>query len=414
MFGMGTGLMGAIRRSGGYTPVHALDVVGFDFSRNTARVNGVSGSAASFLTTTRASTGYVLNSAGVYLPFSANIPRITDLGLLVEEARTNSVRNSAAAGYVAGVVGAGGAPPTNWQLPAGLPVTVVGGGVDGGRDYVDLRFSGTPGTTGPQVLRFDTSVAATAGQTWTNSVWASLIAGSLANLSNISLRAGDEAGGTSFALPGTPVRVQNIRTLGATNAVATLRWNYLDTVSPVDFTMRLSWPQCELGGHASSPIRTTASASTRDADIVSVVISGLGSEFSLYSAGASDAAVSAAIGEISDGSTSNRAALLRDAGVRRFVVAAGATTLDATAGSWPSSAQKCALALAASNIRSAAGGALLGASADAVGIPAGAGMTRLGIGSLALGASAFFEGYISRVAIINKRLTDAELQDLTT
>lgn len=44
---------------------------------------------ANALSVSRASTGYAQTAAGVLVPFANNVPRITDLGLLVEEGRTN-------------------------------------------------------------------------------------------------------------------------------------------------------------------------------------------------------------------------------------------------------------------------------------------------------------------------------------
>lgn len=63
--------------------------VDLDFTHSRAAVNGRPGSLTSLLTTTRASTGYAATSSGLLVPFSSNIPRITDLGLLVEQAATN-------------------------------------------------------------------------------------------------------------------------------------------------------------------------------------------------------------------------------------------------------------------------------------------------------------------------------------
>lgn len=51
--------------------------------------DGSGGTLSSMISTTRASTGYAQTSAGVLVPFASNVPRITDQGLLVEEARTN-------------------------------------------------------------------------------------------------------------------------------------------------------------------------------------------------------------------------------------------------------------------------------------------------------------------------------------
>lgn len=78
---------GWVLRGGGQ--VAAVDA---DFANNRAWVKG-KGPAQfpSLLTTTRASTGYAANSSGLLVPFLSNIPRITDLGLLVEQAATNVV-----------------------------------------------------------------------------------------------------------------------------------------------------------------------------------------------------------------------------------------------------------------------------------------------------------------------------------
>ncbi len=52
--------------------------------------------ATDFLSCTRASTGYAQNSSGTWVSFASNQLRTTDLGLLVENSRTNSLLNSSA------------------------------------------------------------------------------------------------------------------------------------------------------------------------------------------------------------------------------------------------------------------------------------------------------------------------------
>ncbi|MCJ9729549.1 hypothetical protein [Bradyrhizobium sp. PRIMUS42] len=46
---------------------------------------------SNILNCSRASSGYAQTSSGLLVPFSNNVPRITDLGLLVEGGRTNSL-----------------------------------------------------------------------------------------------------------------------------------------------------------------------------------------------------------------------------------------------------------------------------------------------------------------------------------
>src|SRR5262245_45817020 len=102
----------------------------------------------------RASVGYANDSVGTWTAFGANVLRRTDNGILVEESRTNSIQNNSMQGAVAGVIGSGGAYPTNWSNnsgggnnPAGLTVTIVGTGTELGIDFVDIRWNGTPNAT---------------------------------------------------------------------------------------------------------------------------------------------------------------------------------------------------------------------------------------------------------------------------
>lgn len=54
------------------------------------------------LTTSRASTGYANDAAGNWYSFGNNVPRITNLGLKVEEQRTNVIQNTTMQGAVVG------------------------------------------------------------------------------------------------------------------------------------------------------------------------------------------------------------------------------------------------------------------------------------------------------------------------
>lgn len=105
------------------------------------RQGAVPGLASSFLTTTRASDAYAPNAAGVYTLFSSNVPRITDLGLLVEEARTNLFLQSGTPAtqsitvvngsvYTVSVVGAGSVTLSgagSGTVSQGSPVTFTAG-----------------------------------------------------------------------------------------------------------------------------------------------------------------------------------------------------------------------------------------------------------------------------------------------
>jgi hypothetical protein len=80
------GVPGWVLRASG-----ALPSIDMDFAHNRAWVGG-SGPRAppSLLTTTRASTGYAQWSDGHIFQLCGQCPRITDLGLLVEQAATNN------------------------------------------------------------------------------------------------------------------------------------------------------------------------------------------------------------------------------------------------------------------------------------------------------------------------------------
>ncbi len=61
-----------------------------NFMRSTYWAQPNSRSLATLISTSRASAGYAQTTSGLLVPFTTNTPRITDNGLLVEEARTNT------------------------------------------------------------------------------------------------------------------------------------------------------------------------------------------------------------------------------------------------------------------------------------------------------------------------------------
>lgn len=218
---------------------------------------------------------------GVLTQFASNAPRISvQNGLLIEEARTNSIRNSQAGGAVAGVVGSGGSLPTSWALvgSGGISTEVVGLGVVNGFSYVDLRFSGTPSSTSHQVS-FDgtTQIAVASGEKWTSSAWVALVGGSLTNISSVDVRSCEMASGTFVTadqaqysgLNSTLQRRSVTRTMasGATHVQPRVRLN-LTSGQAIDVTLRIAAPQCELGTGASSFIPTTSAAVARSQDRV--------------------------------------------------------------------------------------------------------------------------------------------------
>ena len=78
---------------------------------------------------------------GVLSDFSAGTARVSTYnGLLIEEGRTNSLRNGEAQGAVVGIIGSGGELPTNWNVvnTVGLTLEVISSGTINGFNYIDL------------------------------------------------------------------------------------------------------------------------------------------------------------------------------------------------------------------------------------------------------------------------------------
>lgn len=286
-------------------------------------------SGQNLITFTRASSGTYVGSNGVLQTATTNEPRFDhnpttgeSLGLLVEEARTNSVRNNTMVGAVAGTPGT---LPTNWPYQIatnGLAVSIVGTGTESGIAYLDWKISGTTTALATADISFGRTAALT-GQTWSSSVYVKLVSGSLSAVTNTFIRIVEEDASTNFitgsdgylALPtsaslGTQ-RGSFTRTLSGGAATAFTRTNYAVTISSgstVDITLRIGLPQLEQGAFATSPILTSGAAATRSADVASVNTLTPwfnASEGTLYVEGSSSI-LARAMAVIDDGSFNNR------------------------------------------------------------------------------------------------------------
>lgn len=273
----------------------------FNFTSNLAwtKSTGATSTAASLLTVTRAGTATVNDSSGNWTQVGANLPRISGLGLLVEEIRTNGIRNNTMSGAVPG---SPGTPPTNWSPNAGLSLvwSVIGTGTANGIDYIDFRLSGTASGGGPVSLSFEgnTQIAAVNGQVWTESVFTQVVGGSLSNITDWRLLINERDVGGGFLTNGTssafaigPALQQFNFTRTNTNAstafVVPSSQYTITAAGPVDITLRMGWPQMELGTYATSPIRTLgAAAVTRQNDVVSLTSPpAFGAAYSGYATG---------------------------------------------------------------------------------------------------------------------------------
>lgn len=241
------------------------------------------------ITFTRSTTASYFNSSGVLSSAAINAPRfdydpvtLAARGLLIEEQRTNTIRNSTMQGAVAGTPGT---LPTNWSQSnnTGLAANVVGTGTENGINYIDLRINGTSTGTGQTNVFLDTAtgIAALTAQVWSFSPYLKVQAGSLANITSINLVLQENtsggvavtAGSQAVSVPTTALssyRPTYTRTLSGGGTVAALRpyiqFN-INTGLAVDITLRIGLPQLEQGAFATSAIPTTSAQVTRTADI---------------------------------------------------------------------------------------------------------------------------------------------------
>jgi hypothetical protein len=244
-------------------------------------------SGAGDFTVTRATTPTAgrstrINKDGLIELVADNVPRLDyPIGggcpaLLVEPSATNGIRNNSMVGAVSG-----GALPTNWSFGTGAGVsgTVTAVGTENGIPYIDLRINGTATATSVQVnIETANQIAALNGQVWTISSYLKTIASPLPPISSALLITERTSGGASSAqntlaisLTSSLARYPYSVTLngGPTTAFAQPRLSFSFTIGqPYDFTIRIGYPQMELGSVATSVIPTTTQAITRAADIV--------------------------------------------------------------------------------------------------------------------------------------------------
>jgi hypothetical protein len=236
----------------------------------------------------RGTAGWCFDATGTLVQAAADTPRfdhdpatLACRGLLLEEARTNSVRNPRAEGATPGVVGAGGVLPTNWAVGslAGITATVVGTGTDAGIPYCDIRFNGT--ASGNFGVNCEGWLGAAPGDVWTYSAFVRLVAGSLANITAVTTRVYFSGGGTNtqgtVAPTAAGLAVQRWASAPATAGAGVSAVNgalRIDVSGAVDLTLRIGAAQLEKGPAPSSvilpPVGAPA-ASTRAADQTRVI-----------------------------------------------------------------------------------------------------------------------------------------------
>jgi hypothetical protein len=398
------------------------------------------------ITFTRASTATFFNSAGVLTSAAIDAPRLdynpstlAAQGLLIEESRTNSIRNNTMVGAVAGTPGT---LPTNWiTIGSGLGTLtqqIVGTGTSAGITYIDVKISGTTSTTSFGIS-FDslTQIVASSGQTWSGSAWVAQVAGANTNITSLNLRVHERDGaGASLAATGTDVlptlsgtltRASVSRTLASASTAYTtadVLFAFASGVA-IDITLRIGLPQLELGAFATSVIPTTTTALTRSADVASV--NTLSPWFNsatgtIYAEGVTNRPYAAATGgqiaQISDGTANNRMWVAQgntvaNTSTNSVVTTAGTLVADLQYGPTPSAnyLNKAAFAYAANDFAGCTGGGTV--ATDTLGAVPTVTTLYLGISS-SLSSASNWNGYLRRIVYYPRRLSNAELQSITS
>jgi len=237
----------------------------------------------------RASTKYVVDENGDLSQVAANTPAFeynadgTYKGMLVEEERENGIRNSEGGGSTNGVIGSGGALPTNWSTATlnGIGVEVIGTGTEKGVEYVDLKFSGTATATGVFSLRFESTsqISAAQNEVWSGSVYMKYT-DQTANPDDIELGIQQFSSTPTFLAVDTQAvtltttltrfKQEDITLDNASTAYVNLAIIFgITNTQAYDFTVRFGLPQLEEGAHASSVIKTSGTSATRNKDDIS-------------------------------------------------------------------------------------------------------------------------------------------------
>ncbi|MFC0407990.1 hypothetical protein [Roseomonas elaeocarpi] len=238
---------------------------------------------STLLSFTRDTQGEGYDATGALIDVGAGLPRFGQLnGLLIEESRTNGIRNPRCEGATAGTPGVA---PTNWKLGTahGLAIAIVGTGYEDGIPFVDLKVSGTATQAGssvnwaPEVAGI---ITAASGEVWTTSGYLSVVAGSLSGISAVNLQIGQHAASTVTYLttsitPGTG-KLRDSRhvyttTFNKSDMTSTKPLIYLNYSSGavINVTFRYGAPQVEKGATPTAPILPVASspqASVRNLD----------------------------------------------------------------------------------------------------------------------------------------------------
>ena len=361
--------------------------------------------ANDLITFSRASGGTYLDSDGVLKLASSDIPRIeydadgNVLGLLVEESRTNLALNSK--------IGSGGSALSGWNTLGATASAPSSYAPDGSTDGLTVT---TTTNTGLNIFRQISGLSI--GQTYTASMWLKGVAGQQVYFVAEDVPTGQEL----VTFTGDWQRVY--KTYVATATTQYLACEIYDRTAAAhlpNVTFEVWGAQYELGAFPTSYIPTAGATATRSADVASIPVADFGynqSEGSVVVEGShfetSITDAHAAFG-FDDGTSNNRMWFYHNKG-QWIGSTAGSTTLnvdlpDPTKYSLHRSAMcykenDSALTIDASSVT----------VDSACTVPS---VDTLHIGNTGT-ASTPLNGHIKSINYYPRRLTNAQLQELTT
>lgn len=403
----------------------------------------VSKTFSEIITFTRATSATYFDATGTLQSAGNNVARfdydpstLAPRGFLIEEQRTNSIRNNTMQGAVAGTPGT---LPTNWSTftsLTGLTRTIVGLGTENGITYIDIQISGTPSAAGTYAIYFETTtgIAAATTQTWSESAYLKVQAGTQTGISGIRLQNDETNAGVYVRTNSSPVLSISSAALNSQRlsfSVALSGGATVTAVQPyvqltltgvaIDITLRIGLPQMELGAFATSVIPTSTVAVTRNADAASVNTlspwynASAGTVYAEFNVSPATVTSSArCLVDINDGTTNNRYSLrgmAASTAADQFTVRSGGATQfqNSSANLTTTAIKKLAAAYAVNDFAVTSNGSVPVTAATGSLV---SGVTVMNIGTV-LGGE-WLNGWLRRITYYPRRLTNAELQTLTT